>query len=130
MISTLSIEILASKKQRTNLSDKPVMILLTTLHLFIYVRPFHYFQYLTNKGGTFGRASVPQRFINQALYYETLLLETFNGIRGKVSNPPQKSASNLRKKLGQFRSKCQFHLDLGLENWQFTLKVFVSTSKM
>ena len=40
--------------------------------------------YLTT---TFGRASVPQRLINQSLYQEILLLKTFNDIGGKVLKP-------------------------------------------
>ena len=47
--------------------------------------------------GTFGRASVPQRLINQSFYQEILLLQTFNDIGGKVLKPEKNSASNLKK---------------------------------
>ena len=47
--------------------------------------------------GTFGRADVPQRLINQSLYQEIILLQKFSDISGKVLKPKKKSASNLKK---------------------------------
>ena len=48
--------------------------------------------------GTFGRADVPQRLINQSLYQEILHLQKFNDIGGKVlkakNNQPPTSEKN------------------------------------
>ena len=54
--------------------------------------------------GTFGRADVPQRLINQSLYQEILHLQKFNYVLGKVLKPKKKSASNLKKKMRPFFS--------------------------
>ena len=84
---------------------------------------------LTTIGGPwyFGKVLLPQRLIN----HEILLLQKFNDIGGKVLKPPKNQPPTSEKKLRPFFSfKCQFLGDLGLKNWQFSLKVFVPTSKM
>jgi hypothetical protein len=48
--------------------------------------------------GTFGRASVPQRLINQSLYQEMLLLKKFNDIGGKVLKPKKIQPPTSKKK--------------------------------
>ena len=52
--------------------------------------------------GTFGRASVPQRLINQSLYQEILLLQKFNDIGGKVLKPKKIQPPTSKKKWGRF----------------------------
>ena len=65
--------------------------------------------------GTFGRASVPQRLINQSLYQEMLLLQKFNDIGGKVLKP-KKIQPPTSKKINE----AVFHFFIVL-NWDFDL---------
>ena len=48
--------------------------------------------------GTFGRADVPQRLINQSLYQEIQLLQKFNEIGGKVLKQEKKISSPISEK--------------------------------
>ena len=52
--------------------------------------------------GTFGRASVPQRLINQSLYQEMLLLQKFNDIGGKDLKPKKIQPPTSKKKMRPF----------------------------
>ena len=65
--------------------------------------------------GTFGRAVVPQRLINQSLYQEMLLLQKFNDILGKVLKPKKIQPPTSKKKI-----KAVFHFFIFL-NWDFDL---------
>ena len=65
--------------------------------------------------GTFGRASVPQRLINQSLYQEMLLLQKFNDIGGKVLKPKKIQPPTSKKKI-----EAVFHFFIFL-NWDFDL---------
>ena len=47
--------------------------------------------------GTFGRADVPQRLLNQSLYQEMLRLQKFNDIGGKVLKPNKNQPPTSRK---------------------------------
>ena len=64
--------------------------------------------------GTFGRASVPQRLLNQSLYQEMLLLQKFNDISGKVLKPkkislqPQKTA-HVRMSVDLKKKRSKYH---------------------
>ena len=54
---------------------------------------------ITNIGvvGTFGRASVPERLLNQSFYQEILLLQKFNDIGGKVLKPKKMQPPTSKK---------------------------------
>ena len=58
---------------------------------------------LTNIGGTFGKASAPQRLKNHSLYQEILLLQKFDDISWKVKKK-KKISLQPQKKLRPFYS--------------------------
>ena len=65
--------------------------------------------------GTFGRAVVTQRLINQSLYQEMLLLQKFNDILGKVLKPKKIQPPTSKKEI-----EAVFHFFIFL-NWDFDL---------
>ena len=52
--------------------------------------------------GTFDRADVPKRLINQSLYQEIQLLQKFNEIGGKVLKPKKISFQSREKNEATF----------------------------
>ena len=80
--------------------------------------------------GTFGRAVVTHRLINQSLYQEMLLLQKFNDFRGKVLKPKKNSASNLKKQNeAVFYFFIFLNWDFNLDLWSFEKKSFYSHLK-
>ena len=105
---------------------------LRLVHVVLYVILGHFFRWYRRSLVLlpFGRASVPQRLLNQSLYQEILILQKFNDIGGKVLKPKKNSASNLKKiKWGRFLFFNFLKLGFWLCNFSIEKKSFHSHLK-